>query len=65
VLLSGGGKLGGVLLVLEPLVAGADGGLVEPFARLEAADVFEKSRLAWQTFWILARTSYIEGGCEA
>ena len=36
VLLGDGGKLGGVLLGLEPLVAGADGGLVEAFARLEA-----------------------------
>ncbi len=40
VLLSSGGKFGGVLLVLEPLVAGADGGLVEAFASLQAADVF-------------------------
>ena len=36
VLCGDGGELGGVLLGLEALVAGADGGLVEAFAGLEA-----------------------------
>ena len=36
----------GVLLVLELLVAGADGGLVEAFAGLEAPDVFGDRRPA-------------------
>jgi len=34
-----GGKLRGVLLVLEPLVTGADGGLVKALAGFQAADV--------------------------
>ena len=40
VLVSGGGKFSSVLRVLKPLIASADGRLVEAFACLEAADVF-------------------------